>query len=203
MMGIRAVIWDIGGVLVRTEDPEPRRRQAERLGLTREELVTLVFDSEMGQKAQWGTVSAQQLLKYVCQTVRLPVEEAARFEQEFFAGDRLDVDLMDYIRTLRTRFRTGIISNYWDSGRSLIQTHWKIADAFDQIILSAEVKICKPDPRIFQIALESLEVLPEEAVFIDDFPRNIAGAQAVGMHAIRFLSAEQARADLDAFLDGA
>jgi putative hydrolase of the HAD superfamily len=51
-MTIRAVIWDIGGVLVRTEDREPRMRQAERLGLTREALVYLVFDSEMGQKAQ-------------------------------------------------------------------------------------------------------------------------------------------------------
>lgn len=199
-MGIRAVIWDIGGVLVRTEDYEPRRRQAERLGLTREELETLVFGSEMGQKAQWGSVSAQELLEYACRVVHLPAEDAAKFEQEFFAGDRLDLELVDYIRSLQSRYRTGIISNAWDDVREMIVNRWKIADAFDQVILSAEVKICKPDPRIFQLALQRLEVAPEEAVFIDDFPRNIEGAQAVGMHAIRFLSTEQVRADLDAFL---
>jgi epoxide hydrolase-like predicted phosphatase len=199
-MGIRAVIWDIGGVLVRTEDPEPRRRQAERLGWTREELETLVFGSEMGQKAQWGTISAQELLEFACREVNLPVAEARSFEREFFAGDRLDVELVNYIRSLRSRYCTGIISNAWDDVREMIVERWKMADAFDQIVLSAEVKICKPDQRIYQIALESLQVLPEEAVFIDDFQRNIEGAQAVGMHAIRFLTAEQIRTDLDAFL---
>jgi epoxide hydrolase-like predicted phosphatase len=201
-MTIRAVIWDIGGVLVRTEDREPRMRQAERLGLTREALVYLVFDSEMGQKAQLGAVSAKELLEYVCQAVHLPVEEAANFEQEFFAGDRLDVDLVNYIRSLRTRYRTGIISNAWDDVRSMINERWKMADAFDQIVLSAEVKIGKPDPRVFKLALENLGVAPEEAVFIDDFAHNIEGARAVGMHAIQFQTAEQIRADLDAFLNG-
>ena len=201
-MTIRAVIWDIGGVLVRTEDREPRMRQAERLGLTREALVYLVFDSEMGQKAQLGAVSAKELLEYVCQAVHLPVEEAANFEQEFFAGDRLDVDLVNYIRSLRTRYRTGIISNAWDDVRSMINERWKMADAFDQIVLSAEVKIGKPDPRVFKLALENLGVAPEEAVFIDDFAHNIEGARAVGMHAIQFQTSEQIRADLDAFLNG-
>jgi len=201
-MTIRAVIWDIGGVLVRTEDREPRMRQAERLGLTREALVYLVFDSEMGQKAQLGAVSAKELLEYVCQAVHLPVEEAANFEQEFFAGDSLDVDLVNYIRSLRTRYRTGIISNAWDDVRSTIKERWKMADAFDQIVVSAEVKIGKPDPRIFKLALENLGVAPEEAVFIDDFAHNIEGARAVGMHAIQFQTSEQIRADLDAFLNG-
>ena len=201
-MTIRAVIWDIGGVLVRTEDREPRMRQAERLGLTREALVYLVFDSEMGQKAQLGAVSAKELLEYVCQAVHLPVEEAANFEQEFFAGDRLDADLVNYIRSLRTRYRTGIISNAWDDVRLMINERWKMADAFDQIVLSAEVKIGKPDPRIFKLALENLGVAPEEAVFIDDFAHNIEGARAVGMHAIQFQTAEQIRADLDVFLNG-
>jgi epoxide hydrolase-like predicted phosphatase len=200
-MTIRAVIWDIGGVLVRTEDDEPRKLLAERLGITRERLENLVFNGDMGQKAQTGAISAQVLLEYVCREVRYPAQEAGRFEEEFFAGDRLDESLMSYIRSLRPRYCTGIISNAWDDVRAMIQNRWKMADAFDQVFLSAEVKICKPDPRIFQIALESLAVLPEEAVFVDDFPRNIEGARAVGMHAIQFRSSEQIRAELEAFLN--
>jgi len=89
-MTIRAVIWDIGGVLVRTEDWEPRRRLAESLGLTRDDLEYLVFGGEMGQKAQMGSIRAQELLEYVCREVHYPVEETRRFEEAFFAGDRLD-----------------------------------------------------------------------------------------------------------------
>jgi glucose-1-phosphatase len=199
-MAIRAVIWDIGGVLVRTEDYEPRRLLAERLGLSREALENLVFGSEMGQKAQMGGISAKELLEYVCREVHYPVDETARFEEEFFAGDRLDGALLGYIRSLKSHYRTGIISNAWDDVAAMIERRWKMADAFDQIVLSAEVKLGKPDPHIYHLALEKLDVTPEEAVFIDDFARNIAGAQAVGMNAIQFRSSEQVRTDLDNLL---
>jgi len=199
-MTIRAVIWDIGGVLVRTEDQEPRRRLAESLGLTRDDLEYLVFGSEMGQKAQRGAIRTQELLEFVCREVHYPVEETGRFEEAFFAGDRLDEGLVSYIRSLKERYCTGIISNAWDDVRAMIEQRWNMADAFDQIMISAEEKLVKPAPRIFHLALEKLEAAPEEAVFIDDFTKNIAGAQAVGMHAIQFYSSEQIRADLDHFL---
>jgi glucose-1-phosphatase len=199
-MTIRAVIWDIGGVLVRTEDWEPRKRLAESLGLTRDDLEHLVFGSEMGQKAQKGEIRAQELLEFVCREVHYPVDETERFEEAFFAGDLLDQELVSYIRSLRSHYHTGIISNAWDDVRAMIEQRWKMADAFDQIMISAEEKLVKPDPRIFHLALEKLQVAPQEAVFIDDFAHNIAGAQAVGIHAIQFFSSEQARADLDHFL---
>lgn len=199
-MTIRAVIWDIGGVLLRTEDQEPRRQLAERLGMSLDELENLVFGSEMGKKAQSGAISAKELLEYVCGEVHYPVDQAALLEQEFFAGDRVDVALVEYIRSLRRCFLTGIISNAWDDVRPMLDEHWKIADAFDQIVLSAEVKLVKPDPRIFRLALDKLDVTPIESVFIDDFARNIEGALEVGMHAIQFCSSEQIQADLDAFL---
>jgi epoxide hydrolase-like predicted phosphatase len=202
-MTIRAIIWDIGGVLVRTEDYEPRRLLAERLGLSREALETLVFGSEMGQKAQMGMVSAKELLEYVCREVHYPVEETTRFEEAFFAGDRLDEELVGYIRSLKPYYRTGIISNAWDDVGAMIERRWKMADAFDQIVLSAEVKLGKPDPHIYHLALEKLQVAPQEAVFIDDFAKNIAGAQAVGMHAIQFKSSQQVRAELDDYLKSA
>jgi len=200
-MAIRAVIWDIGGVLLRTEDQEPRRRLAESLGMSLKELAALVFDSEMGKKAQEGAVSAQELLEYACRTVHYPLDQTARFEQEFFAGDRVDGALLDHIRSLKPRYRTGIISNAWDDVRPMIYTDWGMGDVFDTIVLSAEVKLMKPDPRIFHLALDKLGVFPEEAVFIDDSARNVEGAHMVGMHAIQFLSSEQIRADLDAFLE--
>ncbi len=72
---------------------------------------------------------------------------------------------------------------------------------FDAIVLSGEVGVMKPDPCIYQIALERLEVKAEQAAFIDDFQHNIDGAQAVGMHGIHFRNPEQLVADLEALLD--
>lgn len=199
---IRAVIWDIGGVLVRTVDVGPRRRLAERLGISHDELVYLVFDSEIGRQAQLGLVSPRRIWEHVCQVLGLPFQEIPVLEREFFGGDRLDTALVDYIRSLRPRYRTGIISNAWDDVRQVIQERWRIADAFDSIVISAEVKLSKPDPRIFQVALQELDVQPFESAFIDDFPQNVEAARSVGMHALQFRSPEQIRLDLEQLLNG-
>jgi putative hydrolase of the HAD superfamily len=121
--------------------------------------------------------------------------------REFFGGDRLDSALLDYIRGLHQRYKTGVISNALDDTRSMVENRWGMTDAFDAIIISAEVGVMKPDARIFQIALQSLGVQPAEAVFVDDFPHNVDGARAIGMQAIQFRNPEQARLDLEAILN--
>jgi putative hydrolase of the HAD superfamily len=57
---------------------------------------------------------------------------------------------------------------------------------FDVIVISAEEGVRKPDARIFERTLARLGVAPDEAVFVDDFPVNVAGARAAGLHALQF-----------------
>jgi putative hydrolase of the HAD superfamily len=71
-----------------------------------------------------------------------------------------------------------------------------VAEAFDHIVVSAEVGLIKPDPRIYRLALDGLGVSSEEAVFVDDMAENITGAEAVGMRGVRFLNPDQAMADV-------
>jgi epoxide hydrolase-like predicted phosphatase len=68
------------------------------------------------------------------------------------------------------------------------------------MIVSAEVGVMKPDARIYRIALEKLGVAPAEAVLLDDFPKNVEGARAVGMAAIHFTRPEQALDELKRLL---
>ena len=63
-MRIKAVLWDFGGVLMRTEDWEPRRRLAQKFELTREELEDLLWHNEMADKAARGEISADQQWAY-------------------------------------------------------------------------------------------------------------------------------------------
>jgi epoxide hydrolase-like predicted phosphatase len=199
-VSIKAIYFDIGGVLVRTVNRASRNRLAVRLGMTAEALEELVFSGENGHKAQRGEITAEQQWAYVCQQINWPPMKWRDLEAKFFAGDRLDIELVGYIRSLHGRYKTGVISNALSDVRAAIDNKWHMADAFDAITISAEVGVMKPDARIFQIALQSLGLQPAEAVFVDDFLHNVEGARAVGMHAIQFRSPEQVRLDLEAIL---
>jgi len=202
-MTIRAVIWDMGGVLLRTENPQPRQALAESLGLSRETLEEIVFGGESGRAAQLGLISVDQHWQNVLRQLGLPAAERAAFEKRFWGGDRLDRELLEFIRTLRPRYKVGLLSNAFSDLRHYLTEIWGLADLFDAIIISAEVGVMKPDERIYRLAAEQLKVSPGQAVFLDDFERNVRGAQAVGMLAIHFREPEQARQELRALMDGA
>ena len=121
-------------------------------------------------------------------------------QQGFWGGDRLDTELVDFIRSLRANYRTGLLSNAWSDLRQVIHDRLKISDAFDEMIISAEVRLAKPDARIFQYAIDKLNVAPNEAIFVDDFPANIESARAFGLNAVRFVTAEQARGEVERLL---
>lgn len=199
-MSIKAILFDLGGVLLRTGDFTPRERLAARLGLSRAELERLVFSGEAGDRAQLGLASLEEHWEYCRQQLGLPVDELPALQRDFWGGDRLDVDLVAYIRSLRGRYRTALLSNNFSNLRRLLTERWGIADAFDELIISSEAGLLKPDPRIFHLALARLGVAPEQAVFVDDFLHNVEGARAVGMHAVHFRDAEQMKAELERLL---
>ena len=184
-MSIRAVFFDLGGVILRTEYQAPRQQLAERLGMDYDDLSRIVFDSETGQQASIGTITSAQHWEAVMKRLKRPAEELAAFRDDFFAGDIADRQLLDFLRSLRGKYTTGLISNAWSDLRDYLVRE-KMIDAFDHIIISAEVGVAKPDTRIFQIALERAGVNPGEAVFVDDFYVNIEGCKKVGIHGIHF-----------------
>lgn len=198
-MTIRTVLFDYGGVLVRTEDDSLRRAWARRLGLERGELDRIVFESETARLAGIGKLDEAEHWRWVAHHLGLSPEEAVTFEVDFFAGDRADPELVALLHNLRPRYKTGLISNCWPSLRSTLN-HQQLDGLFDTLILSCEVGVAKPDPRIYQEALRQLGVAPHEAVFIDDFPANVEGARALGLHAIHFRDTPSLKRALQAIL---
>jgi len=183
---IKALIFDVGGVLVRTEDRSRRAELERSLGLRPGQADEIVFNSRMGQAAQLGEVTSTALWAWVAQELRLDAVGLAHFRHEFWGGDRLNTDLVALIRSLRPRYQTAIISNFMDDLRRSLTEEYAIIDAFDTVVISAEEKVMKPSPAIFQRTLERLGRLPAESVFVDDFAHNVEGAQAVGMRAIHY-----------------
>lgn len=183
---IKAIIFDVGGVLLRTFDQSPRQRWEERLGLNPGDAEMLVFNSERGRMAQRGEIAEEAHWQWVGSALNLSAAELVAFRRDFWAGDRLDSQLVQTIRQLRPHYQTGIISNAFDGLRHILHTKYPIADAFDHIVVSAEEGMMKPDAGIFALSLTRLGRAAHEAVFIDDMPANVAGARAAGLFAIHF-----------------
>jgi putative hydrolase of the HAD superfamily len=106
-----------------------------------------------------------------------------------FAGMQPLDPMVAAVREIRTgSLLTGLISNSWST------THYDrrlLAELFDDVVISAEVGLHKPQPDIYRLAAERLEVQPAECIFVDDLRENCEGAEAVGMTAIRFRDPQQ------------
>lgn len=109
--------------------------------------------------------------------------------------------LLDYIRELRSRgYKIGMISN--------VATNWiresfltpEEQDLFDAMIMSFEVGMTKPDPRMFILACERLRVGTHEAVLIDDIDRYCAAASAEGLKTILYTDFKQMKTELEQLL---
>ena len=194
-MKIKAVFFDLGGVIARTEDPRSRTNLAKSLGLSYAEIDRLVFDNKSSKQASLGIISEDQHWLNIASSLGQPESEVERLRSEFFAGDRVDTDLLNLIRGLRPARKVGVISNAWSGMRTWLVDH-DLGELFDDMVISAEIGFAKPDPRIYNAALQNLMVKPEESVFIDDMLRNVEAARKIGMYAVQFIQSDQAVAEL-------
>jgi epoxide hydrolase-like predicted phosphatase len=199
-MTIKAIILDLGGVLLRTTDFTPREKLAARLGMSRNELEELIFGGESGDLAQRGDITVQQHWANLAIQLNCSRNEINTLVEEFFAKDEIDHNLIDYVRKLHKSYKTGLLSNAFDDLRQIITERWHFEDAFDDMVISAEVGLVKPDARIFLLATEQLEVDANQAVFVDDMRRNIEGAKRVGLIGIHFQNPSQVRHDIENLL---
>ena len=194
-MSLKAVIFDFGGVLVRTRSQSLRAAWEERLGLRPGEASELVFGGESGRAAQHGWISDAEHWAHIQRQLGLDDATLAQFRREFFAEDGIDTDLLAYVDRLRSGYRVGLLSNATTVARRFFKESG-IAGHFDAITISGEEGVMKPDERIYRIALARLDVRPNEAVFVDDFSENIVAARTLGMAGIHFSDPQRARREL-------
>lgn len=195
-----ALIFDFGGVLMRTIDYTPRHRWDEQLGLPLGSVERVVHGSESWRLAQIGAISPETYWSDVRQQLNLTSEQIRQLAIDFFSGDRLDHALVAYIQQLRAaEHRIALLSN--DSPALLDKLHaLEIANLFDPLVISAFIGVMKPDARAYQAVLDRLGMPASQAIFIDDLPRNVTGAQALGITGLHYTTLDRLRRDLDALL---
>lgn len=108
----------------------------------------------------------------------------------------LNPQILALINTLHARYKIGLLSNTSaEYLRKLLHEH-NLNKYFDAVVISSEVGMLKPDPSIFKHILADLGTQPSETIFIDDSPRNVTGANAVGMVGITYTTIDQLKPDL-------
>lgn len=111
-----------------------------------------------------------------------------------------NTELLDLIKQLKPKYKIGLISNV---GTNWIRDYFLTEEEralFDDMVLSFEAGTTKPDPKIYQMALERLGVEPAEAVFIDDIDRYCQAAEQVGMKSVEYLNFKQFKKELEKLL---
>ena len=200
MMTIETIIWDLGGVLLRTDERQPRTSLAKELKLSYEELDRLVFNSPSAHQASRGEITAAEHWKNMCKLLSWPEEKVQELQDRFWGGDGLDEALIEFIQSLKPSYTLALLSNNWSDLRPALVNEWQIADLFKEIIISAEVGLVKPDARIYQLTQEKLGIAPKHILLIDDFIENVQAAWEAGWQAIQFHNSRQVMAEMQAIL---
>jgi len=120
---------------------------------------------------------------------------AAGLLRRMFAASVLKDEMLGLIRELRTGgVTTSLLSNSWGAGDGY--PRHLFGDLFDDVVISGEVGMRKPEERIFQLALTRLGLSAAECVFVDDVEGNIVAAQALGFLAVHHIEPALTRAAL-------
>ncbi len=214
-MAIRAVVFDIGGILEIVPGggdptkhfPELIARWEARLALSPGELRATIRSVDegllsMGKDMALGTCSEEEWWDEIRHATGMNPEQMNAFVRDYwdvYLGNPNEA-LMAFFSSLRPRYQTALLSNSGSGARREEQERYHFNEMTDLIIYSHEEGVEKPDPRIYARTCERLGVQPEEIVFLDDTERNVAAAAAYGMHAILFTDTTQAIADIQACL---
>lgn len=191
-MTIRAVVFDIGGVLEITPDTGWIEKWEARLHLNRGELGERL-DRAWGDGALKER-SEEDLQKSLSEVTGMDQAQVEAFLQDFweeYLGE-LNVKLAAYFSSLRPRYRTALLSNSFSGARKREQERYHFDEMTDLILYSHEEGIAKPERRIFELTCERLDVQPDEIVFLDDYEPHVAAAREYGIHAILFENNAQA-----------
>lgn len=195
---IRAIIFDIGRVLIRVDISRATSGLASGLSLTPEEVWSAIEKDPRWPDWQEGRISPRDWHLHV--TKRLGA--SLTFEQFTEVWNRsLDpnpIQSESFLEKLSKKYRLALLSNTDSIHMTEEEARFPFFRFFPIRIYSFRVGASKPDPVIYREALKACKVRAEEAVYIDDIAAYAEAAQRLGMTGIVFRSPQQLQSDLRA-----
>ncbi len=144
-----------------------------------------------------GFISLTEFARQASELTHASQEE---LEKVISTHDNKNELLLTYISELKTRgFKIGMLSNVGEDWLNHFLTASERA-LFDDILLSYKVNLTKPDPLIYQMAVDRLELIPQECLFVDDRQGNVDGAKNIDMYGLVYSGFDSFKHDLEALL---
>ena len=199
-MAIKALIFDMAGVVLLTTKGTFNSLLAERLGAQIED-VARVMNDEVNDRWDLGEISDDEFFTHLLTELNQPIEKKSILEKFVIDDFYIDLQMLDFIHELHKKDRTALLTNFPTHLHEFMRTKWKTGDTFDHVIASCDVKLLKPDPRVYQRTLEIIGCQPCEAIFVDDRVINVEGAQAIGIRSVLYQNREQGIAEIKKLLE--
>lgn len=208
---VLAVVWDFGGVITSSPFEAFRRFELEH-GLPVDFLRQVNSQNHLDNA--WARFERSQLdldafdQAFADESAALGHSVRGREVVALLSG-QIRPSMVAALKTLRTRLKIGLITNnmrapgnlHGEAGAaSAPSERAAVVALFHHVIESAEVGIRKPDPAIYQMMCDALQVAPPQAVFLDDLGVNLKPARAMGMHTIKVGEPGPALAQLQALV---
>ncbi|HEX3940870.1 MAG TPA: HAD family phosphatase [Acidobacteriaceae bacterium] len=192
-MSLRAVIFDYGEVISRAANKAVHRQLVETAGLDQETFdkwywaLRLDYDAGILNRLTYF----QKLAEFAgTEFSTAQIERLGELDARMWMD--INEPMLAWVSQIqRAGLRIAILSNMGDGVLSAMLREFPWLGQFDALVWSHELGIVKPDPAIYRYTVDALAVQPQEALFIDNLQENVAGAEAIGLHAIHFENIDQ------------
>ena len=194
---IEVVYLDLGKVLIDFDYAVAAQRILKISPLPLSEITKLLSEPQLLFDFETGRLSSIEYYKVISDALEMQIslDEFRNLWGSMFLPEPLVSE--KFLQDLKRRKRLILLSNTNEIHFEYIEENFPILAQIEERLLSYQVGYMKPDPQIFQLAIEKAGVAPGEILFADDRIENVEGARAAGIQAIQFKSEKQLRQELN------
>lgn len=179
-----AYLFDIGNVIITFDFGKAARKLAAHSGLAAEHALPLV--APLTVDLELGRLTPDEFIKAASELIGF-TGDASFFRTAFEDIFELNLPMVAFIEERKAEGSPlYLLSNTNGIHAPFFEATYPVFDLFDGRIYSHEVKMMKPDPEIFEVAINRLKIIPERTLYIDDLPANCAAGRESGLLAIPY-----------------
>jgi len=197
---IKAIIFDFGNVIGKFTNEIFMGKVSNLTGKSKEEIFELIYKkSGLPEKFETGLISSQDFFEEISKLCGLKVS----YEElkDIYSKDKFTLieGMTELIESLKENYKIGLLSNTSEWDFDYMMKTVPMIKTFDTITTSFKVKAMKPNPKIWEDALNKLQLKAEECVYADDILEYAETAEKLGFKAVQFVDTEKFKSDLKSF----
>ncbi len=197
---IKVVLFDLGRVLVDFDHKRAAERISSFCPKTPLEIYNLFFESGATVAFEAGKITPEDFYLQVKEMLglKLSYDSFIPIWNDIFFLSPKNRSIFKLVNTLRAKYKTALLSNINTLHYEYLKKNFPVFGVFDQVFLSFQLGLIKPDREIYNKVIQELKVSPQEIFYTDDRADLVQSAKELGIRGCVFASLEQLIKDLGA-----